>query len=224
MRAFLRKSGILVWVIAAIILATILGSIRVGGNHLVPVEIGRIFATFSAIFSQFLSFSIPLIIIGLVTPAIADLGRGAGKWLGITTAIAYGSTLFSGFLTFLVCASLFPRLLASTQLASVAEPGSALDSYFTIEMPAPRPRSAIAGVTRPMMISGIEKDRNWLKIAEKVAKIRPISTGIRWSPPIRTDPRTVARMIAAITHTRIPDLRRNARMSFTLKLGMMGRS
>jgi len=137
MRAFLRKSGILVWVIAAIILATILGSIRVGGNHLVPVEIGRIFATFSAIFSQFLSFSIPLIIIGLVTPAIADLGRGAGKWLGITTAIAYGSTLFSGFLTFLVCASLFPRLLASTQLASVAEPGSALDSYFMIEMPAP---------------------------------------------------------------------------------------
>ena len=137
MREFLRKSGILVWVIAAIILATVLGSVRIGGDHLVPVEIGRIFATFSAIFSQFLSFSIPLIIIGLVTPAIADLGRGAGKWLGITTAIAYASTLFSGFLTYLVCASLFPRLLASTQLADVAEPGSALESYFTIEMPAP---------------------------------------------------------------------------------------
>ena len=137
MRAFMRKSGILVWVIAAIVLATVLGSVRIGDNHLVPVEIGRIFATFSAIFSQFLSFSIPLIIIGLVTPAIADLGRGAGKWLGITTAIAYASTLFSGFLTYLVCASLFPRLLASTQLADVAEPGSALESYFTIEMPAP---------------------------------------------------------------------------------------
>ena len=137
MRAFLRKSGILVWVIAAIILATVLGSVRVGGDHLVPVEIGRIFATFSAIFSQFLSFSIPLIIIGLVTPAIADLGRGAGKWLGITTAIAYASTLFSGFLTYLVCAMLFPRILASTQLGDVAEPGSALESYFTIEMPAP---------------------------------------------------------------------------------------
>jgi len=137
MRAFLRKSGILVWVIAAIILATVLGSVRIGGDHLVPVEIGRIFATFSAIFSQFLSFSIPLIIIGLVTPAIADLGRGAGKWLGITTAIAYASTLFSGFLTYLVCATLFPRILASTQLADVAEPGSALESYFTIEMPAP---------------------------------------------------------------------------------------
>ena len=73
-----------------------------------------------------------------------------------------------------------------------------------------------------MMMSGIEKERNWLKIAEKVAKIRPISTGTRWSPPMRIDPRTVARMIAAITHTRIPDLRRNARMCFTLRLGMMG--
>ena len=97
MREFLRKSGILVWVIAAIILATVLGSVRIGGDHLVPVEIGRIFATFSAIFSQFLSFSIPLIIIGLVTPAIADLGRGARQVAGaFTTAIAYGSTLFSG--------------------------------------------------------------------------------------------------------------------------------
>lgn len=47
----------------------------------------------------------------------------------------------------------------------------------------------------------IEKDRNWPKTAEKVAKIRPISTGTRWLPPIRTDPRTVARMIAAITQS-----------------------
>ena len=69
-------------------------------------------------------------------PAIADLGRGAGKWLALRRR-SPRLTLFSGFLTFLVCASLFPRLLASTQLASVAEPGSALDSYFTIEMPAP---------------------------------------------------------------------------------------
>ena len=137
MRAFLRKSGILVWVIAAIILATVLGSVRIGGDHLVPVEIGRIFATFSAIFSQFLSFSIPLIIIGLVTPPIADLCCFLMMWLPPTSTLFSSSTLFSGFLTYLVCASLFPRLLASTQLADVAEPGSALESYFTIEMPAP---------------------------------------------------------------------------------------
>ena len=105
MRKFMEKSSILVWVLVAIVLALVLGAIKVGDSHLVPVTVGRVFATFSAIFSQFLSFSIPLIIIGLVTPAIADLGRGAGKWLGITAALAYTSTLFAGFLTYLVAAT-----------------------------------------------------------------------------------------------------------------------
>lgn len=135
-RKALNKGGILTWVITAIILALILGSIRIGGSPLIPKAVGRVFATFSDLFSQFLSFSIPLIIIGLVTPAIADLGRGAGKWLGITTAIAYGSTLFSGFLTYLVCSATFPSLLASTSLEGIKEPGSDLTSYFSIEMPA----------------------------------------------------------------------------------------
>lgn len=129
--------GVLLWVLGAIVAALVLGSIRVGGSPLVPEPVGRVFATFSDLFSQFLSFSIPLIIIGLVTPAIADLGRGAGKWLGITTAIAYGSTLFAGFLTYAVCASVFPSLLAGRALKDVAEPGSALTSFFTVEMPAP---------------------------------------------------------------------------------------
>ena len=139
LRRALSASGILVWVLAAIVLALVLGSIKIGGSPFVPQAVGRIFATFSDLFSQFLSFAIPLIIIGLVTPAIADLGRGAGKWLGITTAIAYASTLFSGFLTYVVCAGFLPRLLAGTALSDVEEPGSALETYFSIEMPAPVP-------------------------------------------------------------------------------------
>lgn len=135
MRAFLSKSGILVWVLAAIVLALILGSIQLGSEHLVPAQVGRVFATFSDIFGQFLSFSIPLIIIGLVTPSIADLGRGAGKWLSITAALAYTSTLFAGCLTYAVCASVLPKLLSGLTLAQVKEPGSVLESYFTIEMP-----------------------------------------------------------------------------------------
>lgn len=146
MRKFMEKSGILVWVLVAIILALVLGSIKVGDAHLVPEAIGRIFLTFSAIFSQFLKFSIPLIIIGLVTPAIADLGKGAGKWLGITAAIAYGSTLFAGFITYAVCAAVLPSLL-SGRLEDVAEPGSALSSFFTIEMPP------IVGVMTALLLS-----------------------------------------------------------------------
>ena len=139
LRKALSAGGILVWVLAAIALSLALGAIRIGGEPFLPQAVGRVFATFSALFSQFLTFAIPLIIIGLVTPAIADLGRGAGRWLGITTAIAYASTLFSGFLTYVVCAALFPRLLASTSLSGVEEPGSALETYFSIEMPAAVP-------------------------------------------------------------------------------------
>lgn len=160
MRKFMEKSSILVWVLVAIVLALVLGSIKVGDSHLVPVAVGRVFATFSAIFSQFLSFSIPLIIIGLVTPAIADLGRGAGKWLGITAALAYASTLFAGFLTYLVAAIVFPKLL-SNGLADVTEPGSALESFFTIEMPAAVPvmtallLSFVVGIGLAMIPRGV---------------------------------------------------------------------
>lgn len=159
--AWLHRAGILPWVLAAIVLALLLGSLRLGGQPLVPVPVGRLFATFSALFSQFLSFSIPLIIIGLVTPAIADLGRGAGKWLGITTAIAYGSTLFSGLLTYAVCATVLPRLLAGTGLADVKEPGSVLVPFFTIEMPAPVPvmtallLSFVVGIGLSMVPRGV---------------------------------------------------------------------
>ena len=63
------------------------------GNFL-PGELVRLFVTFNGIFSEFLNFSIPLIIVGLVTVAIADIGKGAGKLLLITALIAYGATLF----------------------------------------------------------------------------------------------------------------------------------
>ena len=104
MRKFLEQSGILIWVLVAIVLALVLGSVTIGDSHIMPSALGDVFVTFSTIFGQFLSFSIPLIIIGLVTPAIADLGKGAGHWLGLTAALAYASTMFAGFLTYGVCA------------------------------------------------------------------------------------------------------------------------
>ncbi|RFT43181.1 dicarboxylate/amino acid:cation symporter [Cutibacterium avidum] len=136
-RSVLARGGILLWVIVAIVLALVLGSIHVGGRPLIPRNLGRVFATFSDLFSQFLTFAIPLIIIGLVTPAIADLGRGAGKWLGITAAIAYTSTILSGLITYAACAGVLRPLLAGSRLSTVHKPGSALTSFFTIKIPAP---------------------------------------------------------------------------------------
>ena len=91
-----------------IIIAILLG-IAVG--HFFPASLVRIFVTFNGIFSEFLNFSIPLIILGLVTVAIADIGKGAGKMLLVTALIAYGATLFSGFLSYFTGATLFPSLI-----------------------------------------------------------------------------------------------------------------
>ena len=77
--------------LSRILIAIILG---IGAGFLFPNTIARIFVTFNAIFSEILGFIIPLIIIGFVAPAIADIGSRAGKMLFVTVIIAYSMTLF----------------------------------------------------------------------------------------------------------------------------------
>ena len=95
----------------------------------------RIFLTFNGVFSQFLGFAIPLIIVGLVTTAIGDIGKGAGKMLLVTVLIAYGSTVFAGLVSYLTGASLFPSMIVSgasmTEITSAEE----LLPFFTVTIP-----------------------------------------------------------------------------------------
>lgn len=117
-----------------VFLAIVLGIVF--GLYL-PESVNRIFTTFNAFFSQFLNFAIPLIIMGLIMPAISDLGKGAGKLLLLTTAIAYGSTLFSGFMTYFATSGIFPSLLESyvDKTAQIAETAKELTPYFSITIP-----------------------------------------------------------------------------------------
>ena len=106
-------------------------------GQFLPDGIARVFVTFNSLFGNFLSFAVPLIIVGLVTPAIGDLGKGAGRLLAITALLAYGSTLFSGFFTYFTSAAIFPELLpVNTQLTAIENPGEfMLQPYFTVAMP-----------------------------------------------------------------------------------------
>lgn len=114
-----------------IIIAITLG---VGTGMIAPEWTVRIMATFNGIFSQFLGFAIPLIIVGLVTPAISDIGRSAGKMLLVTVAIAYGSTILAGLISYLTGAAVFPDLIAGTDAGDVASANDALP-YFTVTIP-----------------------------------------------------------------------------------------
>ena len=120
--------GLLPRIIIAIALGILLGNFLPGGMV-------RFFITFNGIFSEFLNFSIPLIIVGLVTVAIADIGKGAGKLLLITTLIAYGATLFSGFLSYFTGVTVFPHLIEpGVPLEEVSEAQGILP-FFSVAIP-----------------------------------------------------------------------------------------
>lgn len=124
-----RHIGLLPRIIIAIILGILFG-------NFLPAPLVRLFVTFNVIFSEFLNFSIPLIIVGLVTVAIADIGKRAGKMLLVTALIAYGTTLFAGFLSYFTGVSVFPSLITSgVPLEEVSEAQGILP-YFSVAIPA----------------------------------------------------------------------------------------
>ena len=102
-----------------------------------PTWAVRIFLTFNSIFGNFLGMFIPLLILGLIAPAIADLGKGAGKLLLITIAIAYLSTILAGFFSYFTCRATYPALLGnSVKALGEMDMSGSLKPFFTIEMPA----------------------------------------------------------------------------------------
>src|SRR5699024_10627077 len=82
----------------------------------------KIIVTASSLFSAFLKFVIPFIIIGFVTAGIADHATGAGKLLGVTTAIAYGSTIVAGTLAFIVASIIFPSFIDPSVASQIGNP------------------------------------------------------------------------------------------------------
>lgn len=95
----------------------------------------RIFVTFNDIFSQLLGFLVPLIILGLVAPAIADMGKRAGKMLLITVGFAYAATLISGFMSYGTSMGLFPMVINASEAANNLAQDNALTAYFSIGIP-----------------------------------------------------------------------------------------
>lgn len=121
--------SLLFWIIVAIILGALC-------SLFLPDAIARIFVTFNGLFGNFLGFFIPILIFALITPAIAGIGRGAGKWLLVTTGIAYASTALSGFAAFGLSRALYPSLLSNEVLGNAVDiDAGALSPYFEVEMP-----------------------------------------------------------------------------------------
>lgn len=128
------QAKLLIKIIIAIILGIIAGLLF--SKFSAGLVLTKIFLIFNSIFSNFLSFIIPLLIVGLVAPGIGHLGRDAGKLLIITIIMAYVFTLFSGFSTYAVTSLIYPLMLDGVSLLSPdADVQSSIKPYFTIDMP-----------------------------------------------------------------------------------------
>ncbi|MDE5773888.1 MAG: dicarboxylate/amino acid:cation symporter [Muribaculaceae bacterium] len=104
-----------------------------------PLWLARLAATLNGIFSQFLGFMIPMIIIGFVVPAIADVGTRAGKLLVATALLAYFFTFFSGMLSYFTGVLTFPSLIRGESGLTAVENGAHLEPCFTMDIPAIMP-------------------------------------------------------------------------------------
>lgn len=124
----LKKPNLLILIVIAIIAGIFCG-------WFFSEELTRCFLTFNSIFSNFLGFCVPLIILGFVAPAIADIGGGVGKMLLTTVILAYVVTLGAGFLSFFVSDSFFPHLIESQPKSEALDQTTSLTPYFTINMP-----------------------------------------------------------------------------------------
>ena len=131
MKSNVLKS-LLFWVVVAIILGFLC-------SFVFPDWLARVFVTFNGLFSNFLGFFVPVLIFALIAPAIAGLGRGAGKWLGLTAGVAYSSTIISGLIAWGTATVVYPHLLKGSELiTNVDDPeAGGLSPYFEVEMPAP---------------------------------------------------------------------------------------
>lgn len=120
----------LIWAVVAMIFLGILAGLWA------PLELVRVFTTFNAIFSSLLSFVVPLLVLALVTAAIAETKGNAGKMLVWTIVLAYVSTILAGFFTYGISSVTFPHLITYNIGADQSNlPATDFSPYFTFTFP-----------------------------------------------------------------------------------------
>ena len=122
------KLGLFPKVVIAIVIGALLGLI-------LPDVVIRIFKTFNVLFAQLLKFVVPLLVLGLVTPSIANLGRGAGKMLLTVMLIAYCSTVCGALFSYGVSSNILPMYLTPGELSAEAVAEKEFLPYIDLKIP-----------------------------------------------------------------------------------------
>ena len=110
-----RRLSLLPRLMIGIGLGIFIGSIGqiFGVNEAAPfVYFVRFVATLTSLFSTFLNFVIPLLIVAFVATGLAELGKKANKLFSITLGLSYLSTIVAGFIAFFLGQAFLPSLIS----------------------------------------------------------------------------------------------------------------
>lgn len=122
------KLGLFPKVLIAIVLGSLLGLVA-------PDVLVRILKTFNVLFAQILKFIVPLLVLGLVTPSVANLGKGAGKMLIAVMTISYLSTVGAGLFSYGCASGLLPHYLEVGELSATAPDAKTFAPYVELKIP-----------------------------------------------------------------------------------------
>lgn len=144
------KLGLFPKVLIAITVGSLLGLVA-------PDVLVRIFNTFNAFFAQILKFIVPLLVLGLVTPSVARLGRGAGKMVLTVMIFSYISTIGAGFFAFTASSVLLPNYVSRTEQPQEAKiSGDSVMVYTQKQLKAREPKGelmVVQSLSKPLQDS-----------------------------------------------------------------------
>ena len=128
-----RRLGMFGKVLLAIFSGVLLGLVLAQLGEVGNVGM-RMLKTFNILFAQVLKFIVPLLILGLVTSAIADAGKGAGKLLLMVMIFSYLSTCTASLFAYFSAGELLPLYIQKGVVTAVGN-GKTFLPYVDIKIP-----------------------------------------------------------------------------------------
>jgi Na+/H+-dicarboxylate symporter len=128
-----RSSGLFLKIVIAIAVGVALGFLAMYTGAIGHVGV-RIRQTGNVVFAQVLKFIVPLLILGLVTPAIANAGKGAGKMLLFVMLFSYFSTCAAALFSYFCSGQLLPLYVAKGAATAAGE-AAKIVPYVDVKIP-----------------------------------------------------------------------------------------
>ena len=96
-------------------------AIGIGLGQLFEEGAMKIVVSLQYVLGQFITFCVPLIVIGFIAPSITRMGNNASKMLGLAVILAYLSSIFAAFMSTSAGYALIPHLAINTDVEALRE-------------------------------------------------------------------------------------------------------